>query len=644
MRHTRMQFRHRTRREVAALEGKATMARRRLLLGIITGTLLILSVMLLTDWIRSQVFPDRLSKSRLAYDRHDWPATASFARATLREQPANTEALRFLARAYGRMGRDDAAQELFKRVGDQAMQAEDFLLLGAGLVRQDRIEPAVAVMEKAKTLGSSHGETLYELAHLYAQIKRLGDAVEVASQLTRVPGWECRGNVILGMLYQERADPARARVSLDRALRADPLVHGAPASAIEVRKLLARTLLETGDPKGAVTHLEIAMAAGPDPETSWLLSRAYLLTGKTSKATEFLTAAEAYYTDGSLRIEPAAYVGAKACEQCHPTIYHAQQNGRHAQTFLLPKDLADLPLPEQSITDSAVPGLTHAFRRENGTIRLVTKNGNQVRSALVEYALGSDHHGQTMIGRDQKGNARSFRVSVFNHNILWDLTPNVARPDAADADGVIGQYLSADALEKCLDCHMTSMRAARDHRVPEAADHGIGCERCHGPGGNHVAAVAANFADLAIARPKLASSAQITRLCATCHNPDNPLVPEDDPLTIRFQTLTMPRSRCYTESAGGLSCVTCHDPHRNAKTSSAHYEAKCLSCHTAVPDKKSRTSHQALAAGDAPRVTCPVNAADNCLKCHMPATPSAVHHTAFTDHHIRVHHPTDTVN
>ena len=182
--------------------------------------------------------------------------------------------------------------------------------------------------------------------------------------------------------------------------------------------------------------------------------------------------------------------------------------------------------------------------------------------------------------------------------------------------------------------HDEHARPPRDHRVPEAADHGIGCERCHGPGGNHVAAVAANFADLAIARPKLASSAQITRLCATCHNPDNPLVPEDDPLTIRFQTLTMPRSRCYTESAGGLSCVTCHDPHRNAKTSTAHYEAKCLSCHTAAPDKKSRTSHQALAAGDAPHVSCPVNPVDNCLKCHMPATPSAVHHTAFTDHHI----------
>ena len=170
------------------------------------------------------------------------------------------------------------------------------------------------------------------------------------------------------------------------------------------------------------------MAAGADSETSWLLSRAYLLTGKIyesngipDRGRGILHRRFTPHRAGHLR-------RAKACEQCHPTIYRAQQNGRHAQTFLLPKDLADLPLPEQSITDSAVPGLTHAFRREDGTIRLITHNGNQVRSALVEYALGSDHHGQTMIGRDQKGNARSFRVSVFNDNILWDLTPNVAPP------------------------------------------------------------------------------------------------------------------------------------------------------------------------------------------------------------------------
>ena len=207
----------------------------------------------------------------------------------------------------------------------------------------------------------------------------------------------------------------------------------------------------------------------------------------------------------------------------------------------MPKDLAGLPLPRQPVSDPALPTITHSFRPEGETIQLSTRKGDEVRSAVVEYALGSDHHGQTMIGRDTKGKARVFRISAFEHHTHWDLTPNVPPPGVSDPDEVMGQHLSADDLEKCMNCHVTSFRAVRDRRVPEAADRGIGCERCHGPGGNHLAAVAAHLDDLAIARPGLASAAEITRLCATCHNSDNPSISETDPLTIRFQTLTLPR-------------------------------------------------------------------------------------------------------
>ena len=530
----------------------------------------------------------------MAYNRHDWSTAATMARDKLREQPGNLDALRLLARAYSQMGRDDAAQELFSRLGNQAMEPEDFLLLGSGLIRQDRIEPAIAVLEQARTLAPSHAETLYELARLYARLKRFDDAATLASQLTLTPGWESRGNVILGILHQERASPARAAEALDRALQADPQLRGAPASLIEVRKLLARTLLETNQAPKAAAHLEAIISNPPDQETSWLLSRAYLLSGDIPKATKYLTLAKDYATDDPLRYEPAPYVGAKACEKCHAAIYTTQQNSRHAQTFILPKELAGLPLPKQPITDPAVPELTHTLTHEGETIRLVTRDRDDVKSALVEYALGSDHHGQTMIGRDEKGNARVFRLSVFNHGSLWDLTPNVPRPSASDRFETIGQYLSSAALDKCIDCHVTSIHAARSRHVPEAADHGIGCERCHGPGASHIAAVTTKFPDLAIARPKLASAAQITHLCAACHNPDNPAISESDPLTIRFQTLTFPRSRCYTESSGGLSCITCHDPHKNAKTSAAHYQNVCLSCHATDSGKASSGNLECL--------------------------------------------------
>ena len=67
-----------------------------------------------------------------------------------------------------------------------------YFLLGSGLVQQDRAEPAIVVLEKARTLDPSHAETLHELARLYARLKRLGDAVEVAEQLAALPGWEAK--------------------------------------------------------------------------------------------------------------------------------------------------------------------------------------------------------------------------------------------------------------------------------------------------------------------------------------------------------------------------------------------------------------------------------------------------------------------
>jgi hypothetical protein len=106
----------------------------------------------------------------------------------------------------------------------------------------------------------------------------------------------------------------------------------------------------------------------------------------------------------------------------------------------------------------------------------------------------------------------------------------------------------------------------------------------------------------------------------------------------------MPRNRCYTESVGGLSCLTCHNPNCDAETSTAHYEAQCLSCHAAVSAKTSRATRRAVLTEGARRITCPVNPSNNCLKCHMPATPSAVHHAVFTDHHIRIHRPTETAS
>ncbi len=115
--------------------------------------------------------------------------------------------------------------------------------------------------------------------------------------------------------------------------------------------------------------------------------------------------------------------------------------------------------------------------------------------------------------------------------------------------------------------------------------------------------------------------------CSSCHASDGTF-PPTDPQFVRFQSTTLPFSKCYTASNGKLDCVTCHDPHRPVETSPAFYEAKCLSCHG---------THPGGAADGFRRVACPVNASSDCLKCHMPRIEEVAPHTSFTDHHIRAH-------
>ena len=121
-------------------------------------------------------------------------------------------------------------------------------------------------------------------------------------------------------------------------------------------------------------------------------------------------------------------------------------------------------------------------------------------------------------------------------------------------------------------------------------------------------------------------------------------VRQDDPAAVRFQGTTLTWSRCFTESQDVLDCITCHDPHRNASTSTAHYEAKCLECHSKAsqPHPAGRPGHPArprlrALRDDAPRTTCPVNPLTGCIGCHMPAVEGIVPHSSFTDHFIRVH-------
>ena len=581
-------------------------------------------------WVTHRRGTDLLAPARAAYGRGDWQGAWDAARDRLRAAPGDLDALQILARSSARLGRDDSAQAIYKEklLPAGRMTGDDYYLLGAGLFRQKQVAAARSVLEQGAAVDPNHADVLQELARLHAHDERLGRATAYAERLSKVPGAEARGDLLVGLLAIEQADPSTAADRLDRALTRDPSLRGAPASPDQARKLLARARIQLGKAAEAKAPLAAVLASGTDPEASWLLSRALLLTDDLGGASAAWEASGGYGEESAFAREPAPYVGSARCAPCHAGVHQSQQNSLHARTLFAGRDLDRVDLPKGPVADPVTKGVVHDFRREGGKLRLETRVDDETYRAVIEYALGSGDRGLTFVGRDEAGQAREVRISSYESGKLWDRTvgQHAWPPDHA---GYLGMAMSPDDVDICLHCHATIGKAVRDDVGPTVADRGIGCERCHGPGGAHVKAVESKFPDLAIARPQTFSADRLVKLCAQCHSPrGNAAIDPDDKTNVRFHALELVRSRCYTESDGAFSCVTCHDPHHDADTSPAHYEAKCLACHGGGGGKAE------VAAAKA-RTACPVNPSGDCLKCHMPAVSDAFPYISFTDHFIR---------
>jgi tetratricopeptide (TPR) repeat protein len=586
--------------------------------------------------------------ARAAYARGEWSSASEAARQALRERPDDAEALRLLARASMRLGRVELAQGLYDRMGMDAMRAEDFDLLAGSLVRVGGIEGAVNLLERGLEGEPEHAGSLDRLARLYAATDRLAEAAALADRLRAQPGWAARGWLLLGLIREAQAEPAAAVAAFVEALRLDPALRDASLAPDDARKRLARGYLALKQPDEALAALRSALDAG-DPEASWLASRAHLQRGQLDDAVSALQAAGAFGDDRPMAHEPSPFVGAARCAACHRDIYDAQQGSHHAATFHVGAGLARMPLPDGPVPDRHAPDVKHTVRREGEQLVFETTRDARSARALIAYAFGSDDRGTTPVGRDDAGTWREARLSHYGDSAVWDVTTgHVAEPpgaDSGDPHAYLGRPLSADVLRRCIDCHTTDVPSARDQAGPASADRGIGCERCHGPGGNHVLAMnaAPKFADVAIARPRLADGDQINALCARCHSPRNAEAKPGDPTSIRFQGTTLTWSRCTTASRGALSCLSCHDPHRDAETSHAYYESKCLACHDPTRTNADVLAEHPATDGtrpialpdDVPRVPCPVNPSSGCIDCHMPTRSGVIPHTRFTDHWIR---------
>jgi tetratricopeptide (TPR) repeat protein len=574
-----------------------------------------------------------------AYRRGDWKEAATRARGRLKLDKTDRTAIQILARALARQGQHQGAMAQYAKLGTESLEPEDDFLLGLAFSRTGNAAVAMRLWNHALQTNPNHAEALDALTTLALQQVRPVEAAALAERLARQTGWEVRGNLILGMLHTEMNAPKAAAEALTKALDLDPSARTGLLPAASYQKMLANAALQIEQPARARQALQSLVAGSADAEAAWLLSRAHLQEENLAAANDALKLGSTYRAENPLRFEPAPYVGSAKCADCHRTIYNAQLASRHATTFHRATDLTNLPLPAQPVPDPNDPKVTYTLKRKEKGIEFETHDDGKILRALTEYAFGSDDHYMSLVGRDSEGKDRIVRLSYYVHGRQsgWDRTTgHTATP--TQEDHLLGKPLDgASGLYRCLFCHVTTPRSILERSGPEAADHSIGCERCHGPGGNHLTATALKFPDRAIVNPALASGEAITtKLCGQCHSHHEAegKLSRDDPFFLRYESTAMPWSRCYTESNGALSCVTCHDPHRNAETSAAYYEPKCLNCH--APPTASENGGRAQDSGTKHTV-CPVNSKSGCISCHMPATEIPILHTSFTDHYIRVH-------
>jgi len=373
----------------------------------------------------------------------------------------------------------------------------------------------------------------------------------------------------------------------------------------------------------------------------------------------FLLAALSAHAAGS-----STYVGAAACAKCHADESAKWSASRHSK-MVQPATKASVK-GDFSRGRVQLRGAPYLLRERDG-VYYITESylTGKPQEHRVDYTLGNRRiqHYLTKLP--------SGRVIVLppSWDVLrkdWFHSFDIADPD--ETSEVTVQVWN----KNCYSCHVSQEDKNFDTEKNEYQtawlDFGTNCERCHGPGSQHVANYSAPARPAGPARDIVVQTRldadRNTMVCAQCHSFRDiyslgytagadwydfylPILefnqPEDhdpaywpDGRTRRFSNdaFGLWQSECFLQ--GKVTCVSCHvTPHdieieRNPQLR-PDAGVLCTRCHEAIGKAvPAHTHHAATSAGS------------SCVECHMPRTVFSIK-AQIRDHSMSIPVPENTI-
>jgi hypothetical protein len=253
-------------------------------------------------------------------------------------------------------------------------------------------------------------------------------------------------------------------------------------------------------------------------------------------------------------------------------------------------------------------------------------DGTRTISLPIQWSFGVG--AQTWVF-EREGKFYESLVSYFPAVSGLDTTMGDERLTPTNVDEAFGRLLTPKDARDCFGCHSTNS-ASHGTLHLASLQPGVTCEHCHTGTSTHLVDAIQGQFDSTPPDLKKLSSEDLSGFCGQCHRTWDTVVRGRlvGEVNVRFQPYRLANSKCFDGTDPRISCIACHDPHRDLVRQSASYDSKCLACHAASPHAASPTLANAAK-------TCPVAKSD-CASCHMPKVKPAGGHMTFTDHQIRI--------